>query len=98
MGFECFSRLSKLCEGLDGPNAYVAEMVGQFNKIHPFVNGNGRMGRLLLKWALSRYGLKCVMPTAARPTPVVAYNEAMSEASAGKPEKLALFILASIKP
>ena len=40
----------------------VAFAVGQFIKIHPFLNGNGRMSRLVANYFLVRFGYRLLYP------------------------------------
>lgn len=42
-----------------------AEVHGEWVRIHPFCNGNGRMSRLWCNWVLIRYGIRPLV----RPTP-----------------------------
>lgn len=44
-----------------------ANVHGEWVRIHPFANGNGRAGRLWANWALVRYGLPTVVRTKPRP-------------------------------
>ena len=39
----------------------IAQMIGEFIKIHPFRDGNGRVQRLLLLWALERNNFEPVV-------------------------------------
>ena|SRR6185312_11265930 len=73
-----------------------AQTVGRFNTIHPFLNGNGRMGRLILKAYCARFGIHTRMPSYARPTPNDVYCQAMSDASKGNPAALAALLIASM--
>jgi prophage maintenance system killer protein len=40
-----------------------ADVHGEWIRIHPFVNGNGRTARLWANWALMRYGLRHCCPS-----------------------------------
>lgn len=42
-----------------------ADLHGEWVRIHPFANGNGRMSRLWCNWTLIRYGIRPLV----RPTP-----------------------------
>lgn len=46
---------------------------GEWVRIHPFINGNGRTARLLLNYVLVRYGIE---PLAIRPRPDSPYGQA----------------------
>jgi fido (protein-threonine AMPylation protein) len=47
---------------------------GEWIKIHPFVNGNGRTARMWVLWLCSRYGLPQLLPL--RPRPDMGYGPA----------------------
>jgi fido (protein-threonine AMPylation protein) len=94
--FERLSKRMSVRQRADALIPIVAELVGKFNKIHPFVNGNGRMGRLLLKWALARYGFKTRLKSATRPSPSDEYERAMEEASRKKYGRLIALIRMSL--
>jgi len=59
----------------------VAEIIAGFIRIHPFVNGNGRMSRLLWAVLLVRLGLPMQLLTLTRPPEP--YGEAMGKAMCG---------------
>nr|MBA3305364.1 Fic family protein [Thermoleophilaceae bacterium] len=40
---------------------------GEWARIHPFANGNGRTARLWANWAAQRYGLPAFVSTKPRP-------------------------------
>ncbi len=40
---------------------------GEWVRIHPFANGNGRTARLLANWCLFRYGLPPIVRVRPRP-------------------------------
>jgi fido (protein-threonine AMPylation protein) len=72
----------------------IANLVGGFIQIHPFINGNGRASRLLWRWGLYRFGVPlqcCVFP---RPSPP--YESIMSQAMRGDYKPLAFFVLAHL--
>jgi hypothetical protein len=54
---------------------------GEWIRIHPFVNGNGRIARLWILWICARYGLPQIMPI--RPRPDWAYGPASMASMAG---------------
>lgn len=47
---------------------------GEWVRIHPFVNGNGRTARMWVLWLCGRYGLPQLLPL--RPRPDMAYSPA----------------------
>jgi hypothetical protein len=47
---------------------------GEWIRIHPFVNGNGRTARMWVLWLCSRYGLPQLLPL--RPRPDMVYSPA----------------------
>jgi len=68
-----------------------ANLVGPFIRIHPFVNGNGRISRLLWRWCLLRFGLPvqcCVHPRPGSP-----YANLMDSAMHGDYKPLVLYVL-----
>jgi fido (protein-threonine AMPylation protein) len=68
-----------------------AFFVGYFIRIHPFLNGNGRISRLVWRWCLLRFGVpvQCL----AHPRPNPPYDQIMAEAMQGNMNPLALYIL-----
>lgn len=66
-------------------------LVGRFIRIHPFINGNGHISRMLWAWGLSRF---CV-PIQARisPRPDPPYSEMMAAAMRDDFRPLMLSIL-----
>lgn len=60
----------------------------QFEIIHPFVDGNGRVGRLLINWLLMMKGL---MPLAIRSKKRNEYISALENARKGKLEAISKF-------
>src|SRR5262249_14462050 len=47
---------------------------GEWVRIHPFVNGNGRTARMWVLWLCGRYGLRQLIPL--RPRPDMVYSPA----------------------
>lgn len=68
---------------LDEVIALAAEVHGEWIRIHPFANGNGRTARLLVAHIARRYGLPIFLTLKPRPDDV-AYARA-SRASMGRP-------------
>lgn len=60
----------------------VGELVGEFIRIHPFMNGNGRMSRLLWRVLLERMNLPTSMGIGPRPVDL-RYGVAMEKAMRG---------------
>lgn len=52
---------------VDDALALAADLHGEWVRIHPFVNGNGRTARLWCNWALVRYGIRPLMAPTPRP-------------------------------
>ena len=69
----------------------VAELVGQFIRIHPFLNGNGRVSRLIWRWILFRFGVspQCTI----FPRPSAPYSGLMAAAMRGNHLPLALAVI-----
>jgi fido (protein-threonine AMPylation protein) len=72
----------------------ISESVGLFIQIHPFINGNGRISRLLWFNFLRRYNL----PPHARvhPRPPPPYNDIMRAAMAGDLRPFQLYLLRAL--
>lgn len=69
----------------------LAALIGRFIRIHPLVNGNGRVSRLLWAWGLLRFGVSPQCRIHPRPTPP--YADVMAQSMAGDDGPLALHIL-----
>lgn len=69
----------------------VAAAVGGFIRIHPFLNGNGRMSRLLWTSLLLRQGFRpqCSVPR----RPAAPYDDVMKASMGGDDRPLALLVL-----
>ncbi len=72
---------------------------GEWVRIHPFANGNGRVARLWVNWVAVRYGLPFFMALKPRPTNLV-YANAARESMRGnhQPMVVALVTLLSQHP
>lgn len=68
----------------------IADVVGSFIKIHPFVNGNGRVSRMLWSVLLARRGLPHVYAVIDHPDEP-SYDFAMAQAMKG--DNSALFLV-----
>ncbi|HYG74226.1 MAG TPA: Fic family protein [Planctomycetota bacterium] len=66
-------------------------LVGNYIRIHPFMNGNGRTSRLLWAWGLLRFELPAQCRIGLRPNPP--YSELMEAAMKGDDTPLQLYIL-----
>jgi fido (protein-threonine AMPylation protein) len=75
-------------------SSLIASALCEFIRIHPFINGNGRISRLLWRSLLHRFGL----PSQVRiePRPIWPYGEVMAAAMRGECEPLVLWILKAI--
>ena len=49
---------------------------GEFIRIHPFADGNGRMARAVLLWLATRYGLPAFIDLRPRPSGSTGYEDA----------------------
>lgn len=60
----------------------IGTLVGEFIRIHPFVNGNGRTSRMLWRAILHRYGVVTGLSLCTRP--LEPYSEVMAAAMRGE--------------
>ena len=75
------------------PLVWIAERHAEFERIHPFEDGNGRVGRLLTNLLLVRMGYP---PAIIAKSDRMRYLAALAKADAGNPRPLAeLFVRAS---
>jgi len=63
---------------------------GDWVRIHPFVNGNGRTARMLVLWVLARFGIPPLMQL--RPRPAAPYGSASDSSMAGDHEPFELYL------
>lgn len=68
--------------------------IADFIRVHPFINGNGRVSRLLWRALLAKAGLPARWGVATRPAGP--YSEAMKAAMLGKKSKCIALVLAGI--
>jgi fido (protein-threonine AMPylation protein) len=71
--------------------AIIATALGELIRIHPFINGNGRISRLLWRWGYQRFGVPAQVRIAPRPDPP--YASIMDASMQGNDSLLALEIL-----
>lgn len=57
---------------------------GEFVRIHPFADGNGRMARAVLLWLETRYGLPAFVDLRPRPTGSTGYEDASRASMTGR--------------
>lgn len=76
------------------PLQKAAQFHAQFEHIHPFEDGNGRVGRILINVILLEHGY---MPLIIRKTQRIAYFNALQAADSGYYEKLYRFLLEKYK-
>ena len=88
--------VATVCQILDeaGPIALVvAQQHAAFERIHPFLDGNGRAGRLLMNLVLVRLGYPpAIIQKRERPR----YLQALCRADAGEPEPLGEIVARAI--
>jgi fido (protein-threonine AMPylation protein) len=65
--------------------------IGEFIRIHPFINGNGRVSRLLWRWFLNRFSVPAQIRI--EPRPAGQYEAIMAASMQGDDGPLALEIL-----
>lgn len=65
---------------------------GEWARIHPFANGNGRVARLWVNWVAVRYGLPFFMALKPRPANLV-YANAARESMRGNHQPMATALL-----
>jgi Fic family protein len=73
---------------------HVADMHAWFERIHPFADGNGRVGRLLMNFMLVQRGYP---PAVFSSTEREKYLDALDRADAGSPRSLAELIARAIE-
>jgi hypothetical protein len=57
---------------------------GEFIRIHPFADGNGRMARAVLLWLGTRFGLAAFIDLRPRPTGATGYEDASRASMTGR--------------
>lgn len=88
-----------------GPQAYApgelqavcqlaAMLHGEWVRIHPFGNGNGRSARLLTNWVLMRYGILPVL--SPRPRPGGGYEAASMQGMQGRHDAMVRLLLKEV--
>lgn len=75
----------------------IAATVGRFVQIHPFINGNGRMSRLLWMMLLGRFGLPLQLADAGAKRPPPPYSEAMERAMKGDFSRFTSLVLIGLR-
>lgn len=63
---------------------------GEWVRIHPFVNGNGRTARFLVLWVLARFGIPPLLPVRPRPAPP--YGSTANSSMTGEHEPFELYL------
>jgi Fic family protein len=66
----------------------------KFEKIHPFTDGNGRVGRLILIWMITNFGYGVIL---FKNKNRQKYYEALNQADEGRNKKLYLFAIETYK-
>lgn len=72
----------------------LATSIGTFIRIHPFVNRNGHISRVIWKWGLARFGVP--MQVRISPRPEDPYSAVMARSMVGDDVPLARMILAHL--
>jgi hypothetical protein len=57
---------------------------GEFIRIHPFADGNGRMARAIILWVETRYGLPVFIDLRPRPSGSTGYGDASGASMTGR--------------
>jgi fido (protein-threonine AMPylation protein) len=57
---------------------------GEFVRIHPFADGNGRMARAVILWLETRYGLPVFIDLRPRPSGSTGYEDASRASMTGR--------------
>ena len=90
---EAWSRATAESSSTDHPIVRAAILHAWFERIHPFVDGNGRVGRLLLNFLLLQRGYPPAIILASQRA---AYLRALQQADAGNPNLLAQLVARSV--
>jgi len=69
---------------------------GEWIRVHPFANGNGRIARLWANWALVRYGLPAVLRAQPRPAGA-AYATAARQSMLGNHDVMTLMVIGMVR-
>lgn len=69
---------------------------GEWVRVHPFANGNGRIARLWANWTLVRYGLPAVVRAVPRPA-ASAYATAASQSMLGNHDLMTVMIIGMVR-
>jgi fido (protein-threonine AMPylation protein) len=72
---------------------FLAQLVTEFIRIHPFVNGNGRISRFLAIYFCERYDLPIPFSNPGKRPDSLAYEAASAEAMVGDYKPLLVFFL-----
>lgn len=67
-----------------------AYLHGEWIRIHPFVNGNGRTARMLVLWVLARFGIPPLLQL--RPRPAKPYGTTSDSSMAGDHEPFTAYL------
>lgn len=70
----------------------LGSLVGRFIQIHPFLDGNGRVSRLIWAWGLLRFGVPIQARICPRPS-TTQYGDIMAECMRGEYRPLVLTII-----